>query len=97
MRSTDELLSSIVDETDGGIFWVADTLTAAIGVGDGASVPDIRRVRAGRDTAGRNWIGLKANNQYTVQSVSQMTLLVAPLALILILGSLLIGWYREGK
>ncbi len=97
VRSTDTLVSDLVEQTDGGVFWIADNLSTTFGVGDGVSVPDIRRVRAGRDSAGRNWIGLKNNNQYTVRSVSQMTLLAAPLALALIIGSLLIGWYREGK
>ena len=97
VRSTDDLISDLAKQTDGGVFWIADSLSASLGVGDRVAVPDIRRVRAGRDTAGRNWIGLKNNNQYTVRSVSQITLLAAPLALALIIGSLLIGWYREGK
>ncbi len=96
-RSTDTLISDLVESTDGGLFWVAENLSTTLGIGDGVSVPDIRRVRAGRNTAGRSWIGLKKNNQYTVRSVAQTTILAAPLALALILGSLLTGWYREGK
>ena len=59
VRSTDAVIGELVKQTDGGVFWVADNLSTSLGMGDGISVPDIRRVRAGRDTAGRNWIGLK--------------------------------------
>lgn len=97
VRSTDSTISQLVTSMDGGVYWVADDSPDAFGLGDSVSVPDIRRVRVGRDTVGRNWVGLKKNNQYKVRSVTQMTLFTAPLAFALIFGSLLIGWYREGR
>ncbi len=97
VRSTDATISQLATSTDGSVFWVADGSPSAFGLSDGVSVPDIRRVRAGRDTVGRGWIGLKKNNQHKIRSVTQMTLFTAPLAFALILGSLLIGWYREGR
>ena len=34
-------------------------------------LPDIRRVKPGRDAAGRGWIGLRANEDYVVAGVDQ--------------------------
>lgn len=97
VRATDSKLAPLVDATGGGVFWVAEPSEQFFGLSDGLNVPDIRRVRAGRDMAGRTWLGLKQNNQYLVRSVTQIPLLVPILALILILSALLFGWYREGR
>src|SRR5205823_9454534 len=55
VRSTPEKLAPIVGASGGGIFWV----------GSGA-LPEIRRVAPDRAAAGRNWMGLRANGDYTV-------------------------------
>ena len=51
----------------------------------------------GRSAAGDNWIGLRANGAYRVTSVQQTPLLPPWLALLLVLGTLLIAWRREGR
>jgi len=86
LRSTGDVMKPIVDATDGGIVRLAT---------DG--VPDIRRVRAGRDTAGRGWIGLRSNEDYVVTGVDQSPLLPALIVLLLGLGATMLAWRREGR
>lgn len=85
LRTTDKLLAPIVEATGGGLHWAA---------ADG--LPDLRRVRAGRATAGRDWIGLTANEDYVVTGVSLTALMPNLLVLVLILGLATIAWRREG-
>src|SRR5262249_2537363 len=86
VRSTPEKLAPIVAATGGGVFWV----------GDGA-MPELRRVTPGRATAGRNWMGLRANGDYTVTGFSEMPMLPGIAALLLAVGGLLAAWRREGS
>jgi hypothetical protein len=84
LRATPEHLAPIAEATGGGIGWIKD------------GIPDVRRVKAGRDTAGRGWIGLVQNESYVVRGVSQVSLLPALLVLLLALGGLMAAWWREG-
>ena len=86
VRTTPEKLAPIVAATGGGIFW------AGSGV-----IPDIRRVSPDRPAAGRNWMGFRANGDYTVTGFSEMPLLPGIAALLLIVGGLLAAWRREGS
>jgi hypothetical protein len=86
LRSTGDVMKPIVDATDGGIARLAT---------DG--VPEIRRVRAGRDTAGRGWIGLRSNEDYVVTGIDQAPLLPALAVLLLGLGATMLAWRREGR
>ncbi|MGV8998165.1 MAG: hypothetical protein ACOH12_14585 [Parvibaculaceae bacterium] len=88
VRATDALLKPITDGSGGGTFWVGH---------NGENTPDIRATRPGKDAAGSNWLGLQRNNQYFVRAVKQSPLLVGPLALLLILGTLALAWRREGR
>jgi hypothetical protein len=85
LRSTGRLLAPIVEATGGGLNWA---------MADG--LPDLRRVRTGRATAGRKWIGLKVNEDYVVTGVSLTALMPNLLVLALILGLATIAWRREG-
>ncbi|MEJ0028248.1 MAG: hypothetical protein WDN01_19660 [Rhizomicrobium sp.] len=85
MRATQAILSPIADASGGSVHWLSD------------GVPDVRRVGAGGNAAGSNWIGLRANGAYRVTSVEQQPLLPAWLALLLLLGTLLIAWRVEGR
>ncbi len=90
LRSTDERLAPAVAATGGGVFWLVDD--------DGKlRVPEVRRVRPGRNGAGRAWFGLRANGEYRVTGVHQMPLLPALLMLLLGLGGLVATWHREGR
>jgi hypothetical protein len=85
LRTTDEKLGPIVEKTGGGLHWVAED-----------NFPDLRRVRAGRGAAGRDWIGLRANEDYVVTGVNLTALMPDLLALMLILGLATLAWRREG-
>jgi hypothetical protein len=86
VRATPEKLAPIVAATGGGTFWA----------GSGA-IPEVRRVAPGRTAAGRNWMGFRANGDYTVDGFAEMPLLPGIAALLLIVGGLLAAWRREGS
>ena len=79
-------MSPVVAATGGGIFWVGTGM-----------MPEIRRVSPDRAAAGRNWMGLRANGDYTVTGFSEVPLLPGIAALLLIVGGLLAAWRREGS
>ena len=85
VRSTRERLNPLVEASGG----------AHVRVNDGT--PRLRKVDPDRDSAGRGWIGLDANRDYRVAGVMEVPLLPAVLALILVLGTLIAAWFREGK
>jgi hypothetical protein len=76
----------VVAATGGGLFWVG-----------GGSMPEVRRVSPDRAASGRNWMGLRANGDYTVTGFSEMPLLPGIAGLLLIVGGLLAAWRREGS
>ena len=86
MRATAERLAPIANATGGAVRWLAQ---------DG--VPEIRRVDPGRATAGRGWIGLRANGAYDVQGAVETPLLPPWLALGLLLAVAALTWWREGR
>lgn len=88
MRTSADPLEPVLRRTGGGAFWLADR--------DGAA-PDTRRVRPGRDAAGRGWLGLRANGDHVVTGVDQVPLLPWIAVLTLALGLLLAAWRREGR
>ncbi len=88
VRATDELLAPIVSASGGGIRWVGE---------NAGETPSIRAVRPDRDAVGTDWLGLRRNEQYLVLAVHQVPLLSGSVALILILGTLALAWYREGR
>ncbi len=62
-----------------------------------AAMPEIRRVSADRAAAGRNWMGFRANGDYTVTGFSETPLLPGIAALLLVVGGLIAAWRREGR
>lgn len=85
IATTESRLGPIAEATGGSVTWVSDT-----------SVPSLRRVSPGRTAAGRGWIGLRENGDYVVAGVSLLPALPAGLALVLVLGTLILAWRREG-
>ena len=85
LRATSERLGPVVAASGGAVAWIAD------------GVPEIRRPRPGRDTAGRGWIGLRRNESYLVTGVLQVSLLPGIAVLVLVLGGLTAAWWREGR
>ncbi|MFA7638784.1 MAG: hypothetical protein WCY02_05690 [Parvibaculum sp.] len=88
VRATESVLQPLIRETGGGVWWVGE---------DAAETPSIRSVRADQDAAGQTWMGLRRNEQYLVHAVHQVPLITGPLALILVLGSFMLAWWREGR
>lgn len=88
VRATELKLEPVAHATGGGVIWLQDLAREA---------PVLRRVRPGRDAAGKDWIGLRENGRYTVKSVSQRALL-EPLAALALIGILLVlAWRRESR
>ena len=59
---TEEILSPLSEATNG--------LLKSVGL-ENSNLPDIRRPKAGRQTSGKNWLGLVSHEAYTVtQSLS---------------------------
>jgi hypothetical protein len=85
VRATPDKLAPLVAASGGGTYWIAD------------GVPEIRRVAAGRATAGHNWLGLRENDDYTVAGFSETPLLPGIAALLLAIGMLIAAWRREGR
>jgi len=85
LRATADVLAPVAEATGGGVAWLAE------------GMPDVRRTKAGRQTAGRGWIGLRRNEAYVVTGVAQVPLLPEFLVLGLALGALMLAWYREGR
>ncbi|PKP77640.1 MAG: hypothetical protein CVT81_08315 [Alphaproteobacteria bacterium HGW-Alphaproteobacteria-3] len=88
VRATADVMQPVSAATGGGIWWAGEN------AGD---TPGIRSVRANQDAAGANWMGLRRNEHYIVHAVHQVPLLTGPVALILILGTLALAWWREGR
>jgi hypothetical protein len=86
VRATEAKLGPDVAASGGGLFWIGD-----------GSMPEVRRVSPGRQAAGHGWLGLRENGDYIVTGVSQVPLLPALLALVLLLGLFLAAWRREGR
>ena len=85
LRATADKLEPLIEASDGAIVRIAET-----------PLPDLRKVKPGRDRHGRNWLGLLSKGSYVVTGVSQVSLLPAFLVLLLALGTVLAAWWREG-
>ena len=85
LRSTAAILGPMAGQTGGGLYWAAE---------DG--LPELRRVRAGRSTTGRGWIGIRENRDYVVTGSTVVPLLPPLLALLLVAGTAILAWRREG-
>ncbi|HXP03932.1 MAG TPA: hypothetical protein VN808_07410 [Stellaceae bacterium] len=85
VRATPEKLTPLSAATGGGVLWIAN------------GTPEVRRVAAGRMTAGSNWIGFRQNADYVVAGFSETPLLPGIAALLLAIGTLIAAWRREGR
>ncbi|MEM7653454.1 MAG: hypothetical protein AAF220_09780, partial [Pseudomonadota bacterium] len=103
LRSSDAVMRPLVDASGGGVFRTG-ALQSSVFSGDTGEeaaatvdLPDIRMVAQGRDTTGRDWVGLVRNGASTVTGVKEIPLLPPLAALILAIGFLLLAWRREGR
>ncbi|MDQ1080590.1 hypothetical protein [Pseudoroseomonas cervicalis] len=79
----------LAEATGGGLHW--------LGSGERPTLPELRRVAAGRDAQGASWIGLRRNQDHLVTGIAALPLLPPWLALPLVLGIALLAWRREGR
>ena len=86
VRATAATLEPLIDAAGGTALRIASD-----------PLPDVRKVRPGRDRHGRGWIGVQENGGYVVTGVSQAPLLPGLLVLLLALGTAVAAWYREGR
>ncbi|MCX7371211.1 MAG: hypothetical protein NTW56_02015 [Alphaproteobacteria bacterium] len=89
LRAVAERLAPIAQGTGGGIRWLGE-----------GSLPDLRRVAAGREMSGggaNGWLGLRRNQDHTVMGISATPLLPPWAALPLLLGLALLAWRREAR
>jgi len=92
VRATDAVVAPAVAARGGGVVWLAD-----------GAFPEVRRVAAGREAAGRSrlggrsWIGLRANGDYVVSGIREVPLLPGLVVLLLALMALSLAWRREGR
>ena len=86
VTTTAGIMQPISDVSGGDVTWIQDMPN-----------PDIRMLPANRKYTGRNWLGLKQNNDFTVTGVRDIPLLPAWLALLLVLSASVMMWWREGK
>ncbi|SOD96082.1 hypothetical protein [Caenispirillum bisanense] len=84
--ATDAVMQPVAEASGGGLWWLAE-----------GGVPDVRRVSAEAATAGSGWLGLRANGDYVVAGVRQTPLLPLWAAILLILGGVVLAWWREGR
>lgn len=85
--STADKMKPLIEVSNGGALWMEDT-----------SRPDIRFLSADRRSyAGTNWIGLRQNNEYSVQGVQQKQLIPEWMMLSLLLGMVILTWWIEGR
>ncbi|BCX18545.1 MAG: membrane protein [Geminicoccaceae bacterium] len=86
LRASAERLRPLVEATGGASLWLGQE-----------GVPELRRVAADRRAAGRGWLGIVANEAYTVTGASRTDLLPPWLALLLLTGAAAAAWWREGR
>ncbi|MEQ8333443.1 hypothetical protein [Nisaea sp.] len=84
VRTTEDWLGPLAEQTGGSVTWGATE-----------DIPSLRRVTAGRATAGRDWAGLVRNEDYIVTGVQTVPLLPGVLVLLLVIGGIIMAWRRE--
>jgi uncharacterized membrane protein len=85
---TEEVLSPVSEASKG--------LIKSVGI-DSASLPEIRRPKAGRATSGKNWMGLVSHEAYTVTQSRRTPLAPSIFLFILFFLFLIWAWRREGQ
>lgn len=87
LRAEPSRLQPLVNATGGAARWI----------GEGANIPEIRAVSAGRDAQGAGWIGLRRREDHTVTGIAALPLLPPWLMLPLLLGAAILAWRREAR
>lgn len=92
VAATDLPVRPTVSATGGGVVWLATE-----------PAPELRHLAAGRAMAGeapasgQHWIGLQANQAYTVRGIRELPLLPGLVVILLAIGAAVLAWRREGR
>ncbi len=86
LRADASRLEPLASASGGVVTWIGD-----------GPLPRVRMTQRNRDTAGRDWIGLIANDDYLVTGIHQVPLMAPWLVLLLALGGLMLAWRAEGN
>ncbi len=86
VRATPERLAPLVEESGGAIRRIASN-----------DLPSLRKVKAGRDRHGPDWLGVLSREGYVVTGVTQIPFLPAVVVLLIALAMAGMAWYREGR
>jgi len=86
VRATPDKLGPAARASGGGVFWIGN-----------GTIPEVRRISAGRAASGHNWMGFRENGDYVVSGFSELPLIPAVAALFLTIGLLIAAWRREGR
>ena len=85
LRATARVMTPVAEVGNGAVRWLID------------GMPDFRHVDPGRAAAGRGWLGVQRRGAYRVLGTSETPLLPPALALLLLLGTAALAWWREGR
>jgi hypothetical protein len=85
LLATTAVLAPVASATGGSTGWLED------------GMPQLVKVESGRQMSGSGWIGLRANDTFRVESVSDVPLFATLLSLAVLLMALGGMWYREGR
>ncbi len=88
LRATASVLAPVVAGSGGSFHWLA-------AADAGGAAPELRRTEAGRAASGAHWIGLPARDAHVVTALDAIPILPDWLALALLLGLVLLAWWRE--
>ena len=91
LRATAAVLGGLARASGGSLHWLA--ADAAPWRATGA--PALRRTETGRATSGAGWIGLPARGAHVVVALATVRLLPDWLALALLVGLVILAWWRE--
>ena len=84
IRTTEQVMKDITRSSGGKFFWLVEIM------------PKIRQILPGRDTLGKDWLGILNNNSVHVSGIKQTSLVPSYLISLFVLIGLLIAWWREG-
>ncbi len=97
LTPTDEILRPLSDATGGGVFFTTPSKGAV-------ALPEIRRIKSDSLTltgkvalAGKNWIGLRANEAFTVRASRRAPIAPGLIFFLMALFGLSWAWWREGR
>ena len=91
LRATGTLLRKLTRASGGGVRFIGTGTPGAP-----PDMPELRRTESDRSAAGSSWIGLERRHDHVVTGIAALALLPAWFALPLMLGLLMLAWWREG-